>query len=321
MKIRWVDDCDTCAREGLGLAAQSHKLRIGLAGGAPQPPLEALLPEACAPIKLLQARWLKVEKGLADERDKPQMLQRDERATLQLSGANHVPLRSERPQRYKRLRAGASEEQLCLPPEGPGGGPMLLRGDEALHQPSLPWRRGPSLADLRRARPAEREAGPECPSNVGGTSASHRTAHSPGAAGDPTPRIAKCVRLAVLLNSCQAVAGMSVPHRATAPLPEPASQSAPVMLLALVVAALAAALWRAAVIASAGDSNAPTAALVASLPPSPPPMPTHPAPFPGVTSEYFPDRRRVYRQTMYHRVHEDREAGRLRQWFPGAYKW
>ena len=93
------------------------------------------------------------------------------------------------------------------------------------------------------------------------------------------------------------------------------------MLLALVVAALAAALWRAAVIASAGDSNAPTAALVASLPPSPPPMPTHPAPFPGVTSEYFPDRRRVYRQTMYHRVHEDREAGRLRQWFPGAYKW
>ncbi|EOD34952.1 hypothetical protein EMIHUDRAFT_251610 [Emiliania huxleyi CCMP1516] len=135
------------------------------------------------------------------------------------------------------------------------------------HQPSLPFRRGPSLADLRRARPADREAGPECPSNVGGTSASHRTAHSPGAAGDPTPRIAKCVRLAVLLNSCQAVAGMSVPHRATAPLPEPASQSAPVMLLALVVAALAAALWRTAVIASAGDSTAPTTALVASPPP------------------------------------------------------
>ena len=24
---------------------------------------------------------------------------------------------------------------------------------------------------------------------------------------------------------------------------------------------------------------------------------------------------------MYHRVHDDREAGRLRQWFPGAYEW
>jgi len=58
MKIRWVDYCDTCAREGLALAAQSHKLRISLAGGAPQPPLEALLPEACAPVKLLQARAL-----------------------------------------------------------------------------------------------------------------------------------------------------------------------------------------------------------------------------------------------------------------------
>ena len=52
-----------------------------------------------------------------------------------LSGANHVPLRSERPQRFKRLRAGASGEQLCLTapaPEGPGGRPMLLCGDEAL---------------------------------------------------------------------------------------------------------------------------------------------------------------------------------------------
>ena len=77
------------------------------------------------------------------------------------------------------------------------------------------------------------------------------------------------------------------------------------MLLALVVTALAAALWRAAVIASAGDSNAPTATLVASLPPSPPPMPTDAAPFPGASSEYFPNRRRVYRQTMYHRVHDD----------------
>ena len=64
MKIQWVDDCDTCAREGLALAAQSHKLRISLAGGAPQPPLGALLPEACAPIRLLQARYIKLEKGL-----------------------------------------------------------------------------------------------------------------------------------------------------------------------------------------------------------------------------------------------------------------
>ena len=135
MAVRWVDDCDICARQALALAAQSHKLRIGLAGGAPQPPLGALLPEDCAPIKLLRARSLKLQKGIDDERDKPSMLQRGERATVQLSGANQVPLRSARPQRYKRLRAGDSEEQLCLPapaPGVPGEGPPLLRGDEAL---------------------------------------------------------------------------------------------------------------------------------------------------------------------------------------------
>ena len=135
MAIQWVDDCDICARQALALAAQSHKLRIGLAGGAPQPPLGALLPEACAPIQLLKARSIKLQKGIDDERDKPSMLQRGERATVQLSGANNVPLRSARPLRHKRFRAGDSEGQLCLPapaPGVPGEGPLLLRGDEAL---------------------------------------------------------------------------------------------------------------------------------------------------------------------------------------------
>ena len=145
MAIRWVDDCDICARQALALAAQSHKLRIGLAGGAPQPPLGALLPEACAPIQLLKARSIKLQKGIDDERDKPSVLQRGERATVQLSGTNNVPLRSARPQRLKRLRAGDSEGQLCLPAPAPGApgegplllrapgeGPLLLRGDGAL---------------------------------------------------------------------------------------------------------------------------------------------------------------------------------------------
>ena len=145
MAIQWVDDCDICARQALALAAQSHKLRIGLAGGAPQPPLGALLPEACAPIQLLKARSIKLQKGIDDERDKPSVLQRGERATVQLSGTNNVPLRSARPLRLKRLRAGDSEGQLCLPAPAPGApgegplllrapgeGPLLLRGDEAL---------------------------------------------------------------------------------------------------------------------------------------------------------------------------------------------
>merc|ERR1712153_47367 len=79
-------------------------------------------------------------------------------------------------------------------------------------QPNLPCPRGPSLADLRRARPAERGAGPECPSNVGGTSASHRATPSPSAAGGPTPHVAKFVRLAVLLAYCRTVAGMGAEH-------------------------------------------------------------------------------------------------------------
>ena len=78
---------------------------------------------------------------------------------------------------------------------------------------------------------------------------------------------------------------------------------------------------RAAVTACAANSTAPAAALLASPPPSPPPMPTDQAPFPGITSEWFPDRRRVYRQTMYNRVHEDREAARLLHWFPGVHRW
>ena len=133
MIYQWIDDCDLCARQALALAAQSHKLRIGLAGGAPQPPLDALLPEDCPPIKLLQARYAKLERGIEDERDKPTALQRGARSTVHLSGANRVPLRSERPSGYKRLRAGGSEGQLCLPaPEGPGEGPGLLQGNEPL---------------------------------------------------------------------------------------------------------------------------------------------------------------------------------------------
>jgi len=187
--------------------------------------------------------------------------------------------------------------------------------------PRQPSRRsGPSLADLRRARPAEREAGPECPSNVGGTSASHRTTPSPGAASVPTPRVAKRLRLAVLLAHCRAVAGMGAPRRASPPLPGPAPWLAPVVLLALVAIALAAAIRLAAATANDGDSDAPTAARAVSPPPSPPPALTDAAPFPGVTSEHFPNRRRVYRQTMYHRVHDDREVGRLLLWYPGALK-
>lgn len=186
-------------------------------------------------------------------------------------------------------------------------------------QPNPPCPRGPSLADLRRARPAERGAGPECPSNVGGTSASHRTTPSPRAAGGPTPRIARFVRLAVLLAYCRAVAGMSAPRQASPPLPEPASWIAPVVLLALAAIALAA-LRLATTTANAGDSNAPNATRAVSLPPSPPPALTDAAPFPSVTSEHFPGRRRVYRQTMYHRVHDEQEVGRLLLWFPGALK-
>ena len=192
----------------------------------------------------------------------------------------------------------------------------------AVHRsPRQPSRRsGPSLADLRRARPAEREAGPECPSNVGGTSASHRTTPSPGAASAPTPRAARRVRLAVLLACCRAVVGMGAPRQASPPLPGPASWLAPVVLLALVAIALAAAIRLAATTANDGDSDAPTAARAVSPPPSPPPALTDAAPFPGVTSEHFPNRRRVYRQTMYHRVHDDREVGRLLLWYPGALK-
>ena len=114
---------------------------------------------------------------------------------------------------------------------------------------------------------------------------------------------------------------MSAPRRASPPLPEPASWIAPVVLLALVAIALTAALRLAATTANAGDSNAPHATRAVSLPPSPPPVLTDPAPFPGVTSEHFPNRRRVYRQTMYHRVHDEQEVGRLLLWFPGALKW
>ena len=188
-------------------------------------------------------------------------------------------------------------------------------------QPNLPCPRGPSLADLRRARPAERGAGPECPSNVGGTSASHRATPSPRAAGGPTPHVAKFVRLAVLLAYCRTVAGMGAPRQASPPLPESASWVAPVVLLALAAIALIAALRRATITANAGDANAPNATRAVSPPPSPPPTLTDAAPFPSVTSEHYPGRRRVYRQTMYHRVHDEQELGRLLLWFPGALKW
>ena len=70
------------------------------------------------------------------------MLQLGARATVQLSGANHVPLRSERPARYKRLRAGDADEQLCLCPppnlRGPAGAPCSFVATRPLRYTPAP---------------------------------------------------------------------------------------------------------------------------------------------------------------------------------------
>ena len=116
----------------------------------------------------------------------------------------------------------------------PSGRPTLARRTAAPHG--------------RRASSASRRGGwarvPEqCGWYLRAPATALRARHIwPRAASGSAPRIAACVHLAVLLASCGVVTGLGVLPLPPAPLPKPASRSAPVMLLALVAAALAAAL-------------------------------------------------------------------------------